>query len=71
MAVTAAHGMSLAPYFQSRGETFLGAPAPILGGNLRDVYVCWLLGTVVLYFPCRWYAGVKTRRRDLVILRYL
>jgi len=71
MAVTAAHGMSLAPYFQSRGETFLGAPPPILGGNLRDVYVCWLLGAVVLYFPCRWYAAVKARRKDLVWLRYL
>ena len=71
MAVTAAHGMSLAPYFQSRGETFLGAPAPVFGGSLRDVYVCWFLGVVVLYFPCRWYAAVKARRRDLVLLRYL
>jgi len=25
----------------------------------------------VLYFPCRWYAGVKARRKDLVLLRYL
>jgi hypothetical protein len=30
-----------------------------------------LLGVVVLYFPCRWYAGVKARRKDLVLLRYL
>jgi len=71
MAVAAAHGMSLAPYFQSRGETFLGAPVPVFGGNLRDVYLCWLLGAVVLYFPCRWYAAVKARRKDLVLLRYL
>jgi uncharacterized membrane protein len=71
MAVSAAHGMSLAPYFQSRGETFLGAPAPVFGGSLLDVYVCWLLGAVVLYFPCWWYAAVKARRKDLVLLRYL
>jgi uncharacterized membrane protein len=71
MAVTASHGMSLAPYFRSRGEMFLGAPAPVFGGNLRDVYVCWLLGAVVLYFPCRWYAALKARRKDLVLLRYL
>ena len=71
MAVTAAHGMSLAPYFQSRGETFLGAPPPVFGGNLRDVYVGWLLGAGLLYFPCRWYAAVKARRKDLVLLRYL
>ena len=71
MAVTASRGMSRVPYFQSRGETFLGAPAPVFGGSLRDVYVCWLLGAVVLYFPCRWYAAVKARRKDLVLLRYL
>ena len=71
MAVTASRGMSLAPYFRSRGEVFLGAPAPVFGGNLLAVWVCWLLGAVALYFPCRWYAGVKARRKDLVLLRYL
>jgi len=71
MVVTASHGMSLAPYFRSRGEIFLGAPAPAFGGSLLAVYVCWLLGAVVLFFPCRWYAGIKARRKDLVILRYL
>ena len=71
MAVAASYGMSLAPYFQSRGETFLGAPAPVFAGSLLDVYLCWLLGAVVLYLPCRWYAAVKARRKDVVLLRYL
>jgi uncharacterized membrane protein len=67
----ALRGLPLAGQFQSRAETFLGAPAPVWSGSLGDVYVCWLLGTIVLYFPCRWYAGVKARRKDLTILRYL
>jgi uncharacterized membrane protein len=71
LVVLALRGMPLAAQFQSRADTFLGAPAPVFGGTLRDVYVCWLLGAIVLYFPCRWYAGVKGRRKDLTILRYL
>lgn len=71
LVVTYAAGLSLAPYFRSRADVFLGAPLPVFGGTLLHVYVCWLLGVVVLYFPCRWYAGVKARRKDLVWLRYL
>lgn len=69
--VSAVRGMPLAEHFQSRAETFLGAPPPTFGGTLLDVYVCWLVGAILLYFPSRWYAGVKARRRDLVLLRYL
>ena len=65
------NGMPIAVHFQSRAETFMGAPPPVFGGTLRDVYICWFLGAIVLYFPCRWYAGVKARRKDLVLLRYL
>jgi hypothetical protein len=71
LIVSAARGAPLTVHFQSRAETFLGAPAPVFGGTLLDVYICWLLGAIVLYFPCRWYAGVKARRKDLVLLRYL
>ena len=71
IAIAAFRGMPLAPYFLSRGEIFLGGLKPVFAGDLRDVYVCWFLGAVVLYFPCRWYAGVKARRKDLVLLRYL
>jgi len=68
---SAINDMPLAAHFQSRAETFLGAPPPVFGGTLRDVYLCWFVGAIVLYFPCRWYAGVKARRKDLVVLRYL
>jgi len=71
LIVSAINGMPLAVHFQSRADTFLGAPPPVFGGTLRDVYICWFLGAIVLFFPCRWYAGVKARRKDLVLLRYL
>ena len=29
----------------------------------REVYLCWLLGVVVLYFPCRWYAQYKATHK--------
>jgi uncharacterized membrane protein len=70
IAITSAAGLPIAPYFAPRASTFF-APAPTFGGTLVAVYVCWLVGVVVLYFPCRWYAGVKARRKDLVLLRYL
>jgi hypothetical protein len=57
-------------YFAPRAGSFYGPP-PTFGGTLGQVYLCWFLGVVILYFPCRWYAGVKARRKDLVRLRYL
>jgi uncharacterized membrane protein len=71
LVVSAINGMPIAVHFQSRAATFMGAPAPVFGGTLGDVYICWFVGAIVMYFPCRWYAGVKARRKDLVLLRYL
>jgi uncharacterized membrane protein len=50
-------------------------PVPSMGGakelfptgfgwNLAVVYLVWALVVVVLYPVCRWFAGVKARRRD-------
>jgi uncharacterized membrane protein len=41
-----------------------GPAAPGSGFGLAMVYALWILGVVLLYPLCRWYAGVKTRRRD-------
>lgn len=40
-------------------------PSPGSSGfGLGVVYGAWLLGLVLLYPACRWFAGLKERRRD-------
>jgi uncharacterized membrane protein len=41
-----------------------GPPPQGIGFNLGVVYVSWIAGVLVLYPLCKWYAGVKQRRRD-------
>ncbi|MFN2511343.1 MAG: DUF1624 domain-containing protein [Pyrinomonadaceae bacterium] len=43
---------------------FPGPPAPGSGFNLAVVYGCWIVGVLLLYPVCRWFAGVKQRRRN-------
>jgi uncharacterized membrane protein len=70
LLLAALAGHALWPYFSSPMEIFTrGAPADF-GFPLWVVWAVWVVGTILLYFPCRWYAGVKARRRDWW-LRYL
>lgn len=39
-------------------------PPPGVGFNLAVVYLCWIAGVLLLYPLCKWFAGVKQRRRD-------
>jgi uncharacterized membrane protein len=41
-----------------------GRPEPGIGFNLGVVYLAWIAGVLLLYPLCRWFAGVKQRRRD-------
>jgi uncharacterized membrane protein len=34
------------------------------GHGLPFIYLMWLVVLVILYFPCRWFMGVKQRRKD-------
>jgi uncharacterized membrane protein len=45
------------------GAIFSEAP-PGYGHGLPFVYGMWLLATTILYFPCRWFADLKQRRKD-------
>jgi uncharacterized membrane protein len=45
------------------GGFIFGAPDG-WGYGLPFVYLMWITVVVVLYFPCRWYEGVKQRRKD-------
>ena len=55
-------GKPVAWMFDS-GALFSGAP-PGVGFNLAVVYVFWIIGVLLLYPLCKWFAGVKARRRD-------
>jgi len=39
-------------------------PPPGAGFSLPVVYAIWLALVAALYLPCRWFAGVKARRKD-------
>jgi len=74
MTVTAIHGGDLGFFFMNPVQQIVALSAGrqfTVGGSLAEVYVAWVLGVVVLYFPCRWYARLKARRPDLTLLRYL
>src|SRR5262249_21638473 len=43
------------------GGFIFGAPDS-WGFGLPYIYLMWATAVVVLYFPCRWYEGVKQRR---------
>lgn len=62
--VTAALGKSIGPYFMNLLDLFSTQPPPDFGGPLWTVYVSWILSLIVIYPLCRWFAGVKARRRD-------
>jgi uncharacterized membrane protein len=46
-----------------QGGFLFGAPDE-WGFSLPFVYLMWITAVVILYFPCRWYEGVKQRRKD-------
>ena len=47
------------------------APVEGWGFGLGVVYLMWVVVVLLLYPLCRWYADLKARRRDLVVLSYL
>jgi hypothetical protein len=64
LAVTALWGGDLAPYFMHVLDLFQLTTLPRMGGPLWVTYVCWAAAVAVLYWPCRWFAGLKARRRE-------
>ncbi len=46
------------------GGFFLNQPPAEAGFGLPIVYLAWILICVGLYFPCKWFAGVKARRKE-------
>jgi len=50
--------------FQTPMDWFTNPPPPGIGFNLVVVYLSWITGVLILYPLCKWFAGVKKRRRD-------
>jgi uncharacterized membrane protein len=74
------HLAAILVYFQRAGSVspwlFLNHPVMIPSApegyvwSLGLLYLVTLIVVSVLYFPCRWFAGVKQRRKDLGFLSY-
>ena len=59
--LSAALGRDTSLFFQLPFETTWNAR---VGFGLAVTYLVWIAGVLVLYFACRWYADVKSRRKD-------
>jgi hypothetical protein len=64
MAVAAAMAFGQPYEWLLKGAFVLNRTPEGYGHNLPFIYLMWLTAVVLLYFPCRWFAGVKKRRRD-------
>ncbi len=63
-------GQSVAHLFRHMGALAADPPRGV-GFGLPAVYAAWVAGVLLCYPLCRWFAGVKARRRDLAWLSYL
>ncbi|HZF29478.1 MAG TPA: heparan-alpha-glucosaminide N-acetyltransferase domain-containing protein [Gammaproteobacteria bacterium] len=72
IVANAAAGRDVTPLFGYVANTYL-RPETLhgLGFGLPTVYAAWLLVLAALYPLCRWFGGVKARRRDVWWLSYL
>jgi uncharacterized membrane protein len=57
-------GQPVAWQWQSPIDKFTSPPPAGVGFSLWVVYVCWIIGVLLLYPLCKWFAGVKARRSD-------
>jgi uncharacterized membrane protein len=57
-------GQPVAWQWESPIEKFTHPPIPGVGFRLWVVYLCWIGGVLLLYPLCKWFAGVKARRKD-------
>jgi uncharacterized membrane protein len=57
-------GQPVAWQWQSPIDKFTSPPPTGVGFPLWVVYISWIIGVVLLYPLCKWFAGVKARRSD-------
>src|SRR5271170_3968699 len=62
--------IAVAPLFHQpvswlfHGGFFLRGTPDDYGHGLPFVYLMWIIAIMILYFPCRWFAALKARRKD-------
>ena len=59
-----AFGKPVGWLMQSPLDMFTQPRPESVGFNLGVVYLCWIAGVLLLYPLCKWFAGLKARRRD-------
>lgn len=64
MAVAAAALFHQPVAWLLHGGFFLNATPDGYGHGLPFIYLMWVTAVVILYFPSRWWAGLKHRRKD-------
>jgi uncharacterized membrane protein len=53
------------PYGQMlHGGFWAGSPEPGYGHGLPFIYLMWAIAVLLLYWPCKWFAGVKQRNKS-------
>jgi uncharacterized membrane protein len=57
-------GQPVAFQWESPIDKFTHPPPQGIGFPIWVVYLCWIIGVLLLYPLCKWFAGVKARRRD-------
>lgn len=57
-------GQPVAWQWESPVSRFTHPPPQGVGFRLWVVYLCWIIGVALLYPLCKWFAGLKARRRD-------
>jgi uncharacterized membrane protein len=57
-------GQPVSWQWESPIDKFTKPPLPGIGFSLWVVYLCWIGGVLLIYPLCKWFAGVKARRRD-------
>jgi uncharacterized membrane protein len=57
-------GQTISWQSESPLDRFSHPPPQGVGFRLWVVYLCWIIGLALLYPLCKWFAGIKARRRD-------
>ncbi|HEX3142650.1 MAG TPA: heparan-alpha-glucosaminide N-acetyltransferase domain-containing protein, partial [Pyrinomonadaceae bacterium] len=57
-------GQPVSWQWESPIDKFTKPPLAGIGFPLWVVYLCWIGGVLLIYPLCKWFAGVKARRRD-------